>query len=45
MNHDEATKALFEKMKSEQDAYRNWLLQQPPEEILNHTLTYCGFTP
>ena len=40
MNHEEATKALFEKMQSEQDAYRNWLLQQPPEEILNHTYEF-----
>lgn len=28
---------LYDKMKAEQDKYRDWLLSQPPEEILNHT--------
>ncbi len=32
--------ALYRKMFAEQDAYRNWLLTQPPEEILNHTYEY-----
>ena len=27
---------LYDKMKDEQDKYRDWLLSQPPEEILNH---------
>ena len=27
-------------MKAEQDKYRDWLLSQPPEEILNHTYEY-----
>ena len=27
---------LYDKMKAEQDKYRDWLLSQPPEEILNH---------
>lgn len=31
---------LFEKMKAEQDSYRDWLLQQEPSEILNHTNEY-----
>ena len=31
---------LYEKMKAEQDKYRNWLLRQTPEEILNHTYEY-----
>ena len=30
---------LYDKMKAEQDKYRDWLLSQLPEEILNHT--YC----
>ena len=28
---------LYEKMKAEQDKYRDWLLHQEPPEILNHT--------
>lgn len=31
---------LYEKMISEQDKYRDWLLSQPPSEILNHTYEY-----
>lgn len=31
---------LYEKMKAEQDKYRNWLLTQEPAEILNHTYEY-----
>lgn len=31
---------LFEKMKAEQDSYRDWLLQQEPTEILSHTYEY-----
>ena len=31
---------LFEKMKAEQDSYRDWLLQQEPKEILSHTYEY-----
>jgi len=31
---------LYEKMFAEQEAYREWLLSQPPEEILNHTYEY-----
>lgn len=31
---------LYEKMKAEQDRYREWLLNQPPEEILRHTFEY-----
>lgn len=31
---------LYDKMKAEQDKYRDWLLSQPPEEILNHTYEY-----
>ena len=32
--------ALYEKMSAELDKYRDWLLSQPPEEILNHTYEY-----
>ena len=31
---------LYDKMKAEQDKYRDWLLAQLPEEILNHTYEY-----
>lgn len=31
---------LYEKMKAEQDKYRDWLLIQEPAEILNHTYEY-----
>ena len=34
-------KSLYEKMSYEQDYYRQWLLSQPPEEILNHTYEYA----
>lgn len=32
---------LYEKMSYEQDDYRQWLLSQPPEEILNHAYEYA----
>lgn len=31
---------LYEKMFAEQETYRDWLLSQPPEEILKHTYEY-----
>ena len=31
---------LYDIMSAEQDKYRDWLLTQPPEEILNHTFEY-----
>ena len=31
---------LYEKMSDEQDYYRQWLLSQPPEDILNHAYEY-----
>lgn len=40
MNTDRKTDALYQKMASEQDKYRNWLMSQPPEEILQHTYEY-----
>lgn len=35
-----ANQALYEKMRAAQDMYRNWLLKQPPEELLNHAYEY-----
>lgn len=32
---------LYEKMKAEQDKYRDWLLAQPPSEILNYAYGYA----
>lgn len=40
MNNEQLNTALYEKMFAEQEKYRNWLLSQPPEEILNHTYEY-----
>ena len=40
MTNEELNTALYEKMFSEQEPYRAWLLTQPPEEILNHTYEY-----
>ena len=36
----ETTTRLYEKMEAEQQHYREWLLSQPPNEILNHTYEY-----
>ena len=40
MNTEEKNTALYQKMESEQDKYRDWLLAQPPEEILSHAYEY-----
>ncbi len=32
---------LYDKMSAEQAKYRGWLLEQPPEEILNHAYEYA----
>lgn len=37
MNEIDYNARLYEKMKAEQDKYRDWLLHQEPPEILNHT--------
>lgn len=39
MNQD-LTTALYEAMAKEQANFRDWLVKQPPEEILNHTYEY-----
>lgn len=36
MSNEEMNTALYEKMSAEQGKFRDWLLTQPPEEILNH---------
>lgn len=40
MTGQELNTALYQVMFAEQETYRNWLLEQPPEEILNHTYEY-----
>ncbi len=40
MTNAELNTTLYEKMFAEQEAYRAWLLSQPPEEILNHAYEY-----
>lgn len=40
MNERDYCSELYDKMKAEQDKYREWLLSQSPNEILNHTYEY-----
>ena len=40
MTNAELNKALYQKMFAEQETYREWMLSQPSEEILNHTYEY-----
>lgn len=40
MNERDYCSELYDKMKAEQDKYREWLLSQSPSEILNHTYEY-----
>jgi hypothetical protein len=40
MTNEELNTALYQKMFSEQEYYRSWLLTQPPEEMLHHTYEY-----
>lgn len=40
MNERDYCSELYDKMKVEQDKYREWLLSQSPSEILNHTYEY-----
>ena len=41
MSETDYNARLYEKMKAEQDKYRDWLLHQEPSEILNHTYEFC----
>jgi len=40
MTTEELNTQLYEKMFAEQEKYRQWLLTQPPDEILNHAYEY-----
>ena len=40
MTNEELNTKLYEKMFAEQEQFRDWLLSQPPAEILNHAYEY-----
>ena len=40
MTNEEMNTALYKKVFAEQEKYREWLLSQPPDEILNHCYEY-----
>ena len=40
MTNEELNTKLYEKMFSEQEKYRDWLLSQPAAEVINHTYEY-----
>ena len=40
MTNEELNTALYKKVFAEQEQYREWLLSQPPDEILNHCYEY-----
>ena len=40
MINEELNTALYKKVFAEQEQYREWLLSQPPNEILNHCYEY-----
>ena len=40
MTNEELNTRLYEKMFTEQEQFRDWLLSQPPAEILNHAYEY-----
>lgn len=41
MDQEARMSQLYDKMAAEQAKYRGWLLEQPPEEILNHAYEYA----
>ena len=40
MTNEELNTTLYKKMFAEQEQFRDWLLTQPPQEILNHAYEY-----
>lgn len=40
MTNEELNTALYKKVFAKQEQYREWLLSQPPDEILNHCYEY-----
>ena len=41
MTPEEMNTQLYEKLTAEQAKYRDWMMGQPPEEILNHAYEYA----
>ena len=41
MDAEKLNQALYDKMSAEQGQYRDWLLTQPPEDILKHAYGYA----
>ena len=42
MDAEKLNQELYDKMAAEQEEYRSWLLEQTPEEILNHVFEYSA---
>ena len=42
MDAEKLNQELYDKMAAEQKEYRSWLLEQTPEEILNHVFEYSA---
>lgn len=42
MDAEKLNQELYDKMMAEQEEYRSWLLEQTPEEILNHVFEYSA---
>lgn len=42
MTNEELNTALYQRMFAEREQWRDWLLQQPPEEILDHAYEYTN---
>ena len=42
MDKEKLNQALYDKMAAEQEEYRSWLLEQKPEEILDHSFEYSA---
>ena len=40
MTQEKLNTALYQKMFAEQEQFKEWLLSQPPDEILNHAYEY-----
>ena len=40
MNNENYSDILYKRMATEQDSFRQWLVNQPPEEILHHAYEY-----
>ena len=41
MSNEKVMNALYQKMYGEQNKFRDWLLEQPQEEVLNHACEYA----